>query len=432
MQQNHQLVTIVQLQDEYIVNTVTDYINQQYPNAKQKHRNKEVQSIIDCFYFISAHCSNQPDQVSIWTNIHSDYFKLKFGKDYSKLEATQCLYCFCVQCLADLNLIAINGTYSSNAEKNSKKQAFPKSFMISDNIDYSGIYVRVYVTIDLDQKKQKAHKFSTEKSGVPFTDQDKAEFLNMFEFTPDLAVLEKIISAPDGTRVKDKKKNGKLVARYMNNEYRNSIISRYNAYVLKDLYFIINASGRRSTSFNSLPAQLRAKDGYSELDVSNCQPSLLAISTRNVANATGTDYFDQDYFNLCQDGTIYEYLTDQYNRTFGTTYTRDDVKYFVIRDIFFALTNKINSSDICKLFFALFPRVYRYIQDQRSEGKELYFILQSAESKLIRESGITSGIWHLNIYDGFLIRNEDVEAVTANIKAAFSALDFNVLINVKP
>lgn len=178
------------------------------------------------------------------------------------------------------------------------------------------------------------------------------------------------------------------------------------------------------TSFPSkLRRYLKFNDQFQvELDVANCQPSLLCLLN---------GFSDPAYKTAVESGLFYEMMAE----TLGLQ--RAIVKIRFMKEFLFVKQGRrLNeSSAVVKYMAANYPGAKKFVDGVMAEGRHLAIELQKLEAEIMVDGVLkglmAQGIQCATIHDGMLCKPEDAETGKAVMEITFQARGLNVNVTSK-
>jgi hypothetical protein len=218
----------------------------------------------------------------------------------------------------------------------------------------------------------------------------------------------------------------------------------------QDIYFSRSNNGRLNTVFTTLKRELKQflfdrVDGsfdFVEVDISNAQPLLVTIYMENNYSEVRSKPDFLKWKELCQSGTIYDYIAENLNSN------RDFVKERFMDVLLFTKNGKSHllkgknlcSDNIDKKNFILkikdlFPTIWEILLKIKKEitNSEFAIRIQKMEAELMIDTVLVNlkeiGT-HFSIHDSIVCRTHDVGFVSEQIRTAFTTL-YNYSVNLK-
>ncbi|MDD5361016.1 MAG: hypothetical protein PHN88_02720 [Ignavibacteria bacterium] len=238
--------------------------------------------------------------------------------------------------------------------------------------------------------------------------------------------------------------------KYINDNYRNDENKRIHyldcVTFIKDKYFFKRTdpkTGRFYSNITNLPRDLRQFLRYKnqkliEIDIANSQPFLFNLVIEEYLKTAKTSKIigphkdgrkwknRDEYKNITQEGRIYDYFRNEWNKEYSQRKTRDEIKETFFKKIFFC-TNRMNYLyPESKLFKKLFPNEYKIIiETKKNDYKYLAYKLQKLEAemmiyticnKLIMDN---SNIGLFTLHDSILTTQSNIDKVKVTILDEF-------------
>lgn len=214
----------------------------------------------------------------------------------------------------------------------------------------------------------------------------------------------------------------------------HNIIHRYMVYntrlnAINDgfLFFKRNkTNGRLDSNLTSLPSFLRpfiqSNERLMNIDIKNSQPYFLFTLIRN--NPTIDEEELSRYMELVINGTLYDYLKDEYNNRYNKLLDRDQMKKMLFKIYY----SKTTSFKAYKDFFAsIFPNIMQYINNENEVFHNTLSVrLQTTESFAVLDTIMLMleaiGIRPYTIHDSFVCKESEANQIIETIKNKFVEL----------
>jgi hypothetical protein len=190
------------------------------------------------------------------------------------------------------------------------------------------------------------------------------------------------------------------------------------------------SGGRFHSTITNMRKELRQYlrvDGerLMEADIRNCQPLMLVPVLEEHGTAC------PEYRNLCEDGTLYEFLAGR------AGISREEAKQDLIASAFFGRNG--SNSPTKTAFRQAFPKVAQAIRNiKRLDYAELSKRLQRAESDIIirtvcqRLYKERPDMFFTPIHDSVVAKPGDIETVACIIRESFARKRLNPKIEIQP
>lgn len=214
----------------------------------------------------------------------------------------------------------------------------------------------------------------------------------------------------------------------------HNIIHRYMVYntrlnAINDgfLFFKRNkTNGRLDSNLTSLPSFLRpfiqSNERLMNIDIKNSQPYFLFTLIKN--NPTIDEEELSRYMELVINGTLYDYLKDEYNNRYNKFWDRDQMKKMLFK-IYYSRTT---SYPVYKDFYSsIFPTIMQYINIENEVFHNTLSVrLQTTESFAVLDTIMpmleSIGIRPYTIHDSFVCKESEANQIIETIKNKFIEL----------
>lgn len=385
-----------------LIQCIDKHISEEKDFFQIKEKQKQLlnQKLINLWYVIySKQVEDNYKTLKFYTNIRSDDFRsFKFKFKSKTYQYNQLLYY-----LNNWGLIDINHIYCSKKGCNSfsksyriKTEFLCETEMTEVEIDFCKIFKN---TRNMDYWLNKYPEYSNLITDCYNTTIKLDDFVNW-------------LYNNSGKKLKDKMINGFLAKRYLTSEriimYTNKALKLH----FKNLWFKVSNEGRFYSSITNLPSDcIEFLELYSkeivELDVSNCQPLLLASIIKNL-----------EYKKDAENGVFYDKMAAKIGKK------REVLKNFSYKYLFFS--NKILKSGIIyKAINECYPLLIEQINNIKKQNK-LSLVLQKMESSIFIEQIGKLPYPKITIHDSVLVQIEDYNFFKKMIENEFQKLDLKV------
>jgi hypothetical protein len=214
----------------------------------------------------------------------------------------------------------------------------------------------------------------------------------------------------------------------------HNIIHRYMVYntrlnAINDgfLFFKRNkTNGRLDSNLTSLPSFLRpfiqSDERLMNIDIKNSQPFFLFTLIKN--NPTIDEVELLRYMELVINGTLYDYLKDEYNNRYNKFWDRNQMKKVLFKIYY----SKTSSYSTYKDFYSsIFPSIMQFINSENEVFHNTLSVrLQTTESFAVLDTIMplleAIGIRPYTIHDSFVCKESEANQIIETIKNKFVEL----------
>lgn len=376
---------------------------------KEKQRQLLNKKLINLWYFI---CSSQIDDnnntLKYYTNIPRENFRIfKF-----KFKTKVFQYNELLNYLNKWDLIDINQKYCSKKSCNS----FTKSYRINTKF-LSGTHM---TEVEIDFSKIFKNTNNKEYWMKKYPDHSNL-IEDCYNTTINLDEFINWLYMKKGKKLKSKMINGVLTKRYLTSERIIMYINKALKLHFKNLWFAVSNEGRLYSSITNLPNDaidyLRLYEKkVIELDVSNCQPLLLAYYINN-----------NDYQKDVENGVFYERILHKLG--WKKKKDRDKLKNLAYRYFFFS-KNILKSGKIYNVINEFYPQLIEQINDLK-KNYNLALKLQRMESYIFIDRIGKLPNKKITRHDSVLIFKEEEKYFKEMIENEFNNYNLKVTVKVK-
>lgn len=214
----------------------------------------------------------------------------------------------------------------------------------------------------------------------------------------------------------------------------HNIIHRYMVYntrlnAINDgfLFFKRNkTNGRLDSNLTSLPSFLRpfihSDERLMNIDIKNSQPFFLFTLIKN--NPTIDEVELLRYMELVINGTLYDYLKDEYNNRYNKFWDRNQMKKVLFKIYYSKTTSYSTYKDF---YSSIFPSIMQFINSENEVFHNTLSVrLQTTESFAVLDTIMplleTIGIRPYTIHDSFVCKESEANQIIETIKTKFVEL----------
>ena len=369
----------------------------------EKQRQLLNYKLINLWYLIySYQIEDNHKSLKLYTNIPRENFRtFKF-----KFKTKTYQYNELLNFLNNWDLIKINHKYCSKKQNNGSG-SFSKSYCIKTEFLTDSKMTEVEIDFSKIFKNTRNMDYWLKKY---------PEYTNLINDCYNTSIkIDDFVSwlyNNSGKKLEDKMINGFLTKRYLTSEriimYTNKALKLH----FKNLWFKVSNEGRFYSSITNLPSDCKEYlELYSkkiiELDVSNCQPLLLASLIKNL-----------EYKKDAENGVFYDKMAAKIGCK------RLKFKNYSYKYLFFS--NKILKSGIIyKAINECYPLLIEQINNIKKQNK-LSLVLQKLESSIFIEQIGRLPHPKITIHDSVLVQIEDYNFFKKMIENEFQKLDLKV------
>jgi hypothetical protein len=396
-----------------LIECIDKYINEEetFFQIKEKQRQLLNKKLINLWYIIfSSQIDDNHNTLKYYTNIPRENFRLFKFKFKTKVYQYNELLNF----LNKWNLIEINHKYCSK-NQNKGCGSFSKSYRIRTEY-LSGTQMS---DVEIDFTKI----FKNTKS-MEYWLKIYPEYSNLivdcYNTTIKLDEFIHYLYQNQGMKLKFKLIDGRLMTTYLTAEKTILYINKVLKLHFKNLWFKVSDEGRFYSSLTNLPSvstkylKLYDKDVF-ELDVSNCQPLLLARLLKN-----------SEYQKDVENGVFYKRMADKIGECSKIKWCDKKFKILSYRYIFFS-NNPLKNGKIYDALNNCYPKLMEQINNLIKD-KNLALALQRMESSIFIEKIGKLSYHKITRHDSVLVRIEDYRLFENLIYDAFQEIGLKVTI----
>lgn len=214
----------------------------------------------------------------------------------------------------------------------------------------------------------------------------------------------------------------------------HNIIHRYMVYntrlnAINDgfLFFKRNkTNGRLDSNLTSLPSFLRpfiqSDERLMNIDIKNSQPFFLFTLIKN--NPTIDEVELLRYMELVINGTLYDYLKDEYNNRYNKFWDRNQMKKVLFKIYYSKTTSYSTYKDF---YSSIFPSIMQFINSENEVFHNTLSVrLQTTESFAVLDTIMplleAIGIRPYTIHDSFVCKKSEANQIIETIKNKFVEL----------
>lgn len=368
----------------------------------EKQRQLLNHKLINLWYIIySSQIDDNHKTLKYYTNIHRDNFRpFKFKFKSKTYQYNQLLYY-----LNNWGLIDINHIYCSKKGCNS----FSKSYRIKTEF---------LCETEMSEVEIDFCKIFKNTRNMEYWLNKYPEYSNLITDCYNTTIkLDKFINwlyRKKGKKLKSKLINGVFVKRHLTPERILMYINKTLKLHFKNLWFKVSDEGRFYSSITNLPSvcikylELYEKKVF-ELDVTNCQPLLLAYLLKN-----------SKYQKDVENGVFYERMADKIG------WDRDKFKVLSYKYLFFS-NDTLKTGLIYDAINTCYPFLINQIKNLKKENK-LAILLQKLESSIFIEKIGKLPHPKITIHDSFLVSIEYYCLFKKMIECEFKKIGLKVSI----
>ena len=324
-------------------------------NSTEKQKTKLKRKLISLWYFVFL--KQLEDETSCSFNFYTNIYYEQFSKFRVKINSKSYHYSALLKILEELNLIYINNIF--------RMECFSKSYKI--NTRYISTADLTEVEIDINTIY---NNIKTKEYWLNLYPNHENLIENSYNAKVDIKNYIIWLNNNIGKELKPKMKNGIVTNRYLTKERIFSYITKCLRVNSENLWFKVSDSGRFYSNVVSLPSssiaflKLYDKKNIVSLDITNCQPLLLASKLDLEA-----------YRKDVELGVFYQRLSDTLKKK------KSDTKMLCFRYLFFS-NNPLKSGKLYNAMESLYPTIIEKINKIKLKH-DLSFLLQSLESEIM-------------------------------------------------
>lgn len=323
------------------------------------------------------------------------------GKFYIKINKKKIGYKLLLEVLEHSKTIKINSNYLVG--KYSYSYKILTEFIGTD-----------YEEIDLDFNKIYSN-FKDKEYWLDNNIKHHHQIKNCYLLKIDITKYLQWMKSNVGIKLKPIFENGVLKERILTEERIFDYLQTALKINLGNLWFKVSEQGRfynstTNLSYTALPFSKLNNREIFELDIPNCQPTLLATLINN-----------QQYKKDCEEAIFYDRMADLLGKE------RNEFKLLSYKYIFFT-NNQLNSGDIYDKLEELYPGLIKEVNQLRDEIN-IAHEMQKIESKIMVDTiGSIDSLTSLLRHDAIYVCQEDYEMVKELMISEFKKLGLNIKI----
>lgn len=367
-------------------------------NNKDKTRLLKVLVELWLFIYEKQIQDDNSKNLKFFTQIHSNII----GNFFIKINKKKIGYKILLDILEHSKTIEINNNYLKGKYSYSYK-------ILTDFIGTD------YQEIDLDFNKIYSN-FKDKSYWLNKYPNHQLQIKNSYLLKIDITKYFQWMKENIGLKLKPVFENGFLKERILTEERIFEYLQSSLKINLGNLWFKVSDQGRfynstTNLSYTALPFSKLNNREIFELDIPNCQPTLLATLVKN-----------KQYKKDCEEGIFYDKMANEISKS------RNEFKLLSYKYIFFS-DKQIKSGIIYDKLEKIYPGLVSEINKLR-ENINISHEMQKIESKImVNTIGSMENITNLLRHDAVYVCKEDYELVKSLMINEFKKIGLNIKIN---